>query len=89
MIKATLIKKTFNWGGSLTFRGLVHYRHGEKYSSRLADVVLELRVLHLAGNRKLTDSLGSILSIRNLKACPHSDTFPLTRSYPLQQSHTS
>ena len=49
-----------------------------------ADVVLErqLRALHLAGNRKLTETLDCILSIANLKAHPHSDTFPPTRPCP-------
>ena len=41
-------------------------------------MMLELRVLHLAGNRKLTETLGSVLSIENLKAHPHSDTLPPT-----------
>ena len=46
-------------------------------------------VLHLPGNRKSTETLGSILSIGNLKTLPHSGTLPPTKSYPLQQSHTS
>ena len=39
-----------------------------------ADVVLGLRVLHPAGNRKSADTLDSILSIGNLKTHPHGDT---------------
>ena len=35
------------------------------------------------------DTLGGILRLENLKAHPYSDTLPLTRPYPLQQSHTS
>ena len=48
------------------------------------DVVLELRELHLAGSRKLTDchTEGS-LSKRDLKACLHSDTLPPTRPHLL------
>ena len=49
------------------------------------EVVLELRLLHLVGNKESTDLLDSILSIRNLKALPHIDTLPPTR---VQQSHT-
>ena len=48
-----------------------------------ADVVVELRVLHLAGNRKLTDTLGGTLSIGNLQACPQSDALPPTKPLPL------
>ena len=48
-----------------------------------------MRVLYLAGNRKLIEILGSILRIVNLKACCHSDTLPPTQPYPLQQSHIS
>ena len=39
-----------------------------------------LKVLHLVGNRKPTETVGSILSIGNLKALPQSDTFPPTRA---------
>ena len=49
----------------------------------------ELGVLHLAGNKKLTETLASILSTGKLKAHLHSDTLPLTRPYPFQQSHIS
>ena len=51
------------------------------------DMMLELRVLHLADNRKLTETLGGILSLGNLKACLH--TLPPIRTYPFQKSHTS
>ena len=49
-----------------------------------ADMVLELRVLHLAGRRNSTDghTEGS-LSKRDLKARPHSDTLLPTRSHLL------
>ena len=45
-----------------------------------ADVALECRVLHLEGNRTSTSyyTEGS-LNKRDFKACPHSDTLPLTR----------
>ena len=51
------------------------------------DMVLkkELRVLHLVGNRKWSQILGSILSIRKLKVCPLSDTLPPTRPYLLKK----
>ena len=50
-----------------------------------ANVVLEeqLGVLHLLGNMKSTENLGSILSIGNLKACPSSDIYPPIRPYIL------
>ena len=42
-----------------------------------ADMVLELRVLQLAGNRKSTDyNTEGSLNKRDLKAHPHSDTVP-------------
>ena len=44
-------------------------------------MALELRVLHLAGSRKSIVTLGSILSIGNLKARPHSDTLPPTKPH--------
>lgn len=37
----------------------------------------ELKVIYLAGNRKLTEALGLIMGIGNLKAFYHSDTLPL------------
>lgn len=48
------------------------------------DVVLEFRVLHLAGKMKLTETLGGILSLGNLKACPSSPTM----TDFLQEDHT-
>jgi hypothetical protein len=46
MTTATLIKD-ISLGLAYSFRGSVHYHHGGKHGSRLADVVLEeLRVLH-------------------------------------------
>ena len=56
MTTATFIKKTFNWWLAYSFRGSVHYHHDEEYGRVKADVVLELIVSHLAGNRKLTAS---------------------------------
>ena len=48
MTRETLIKETFNWGWLNSFRGLVHYPHGEKHGSVQVDTVLEeLGVLHL------------------------------------------
>ena len=40
-------------------------------------------MLHLAGNRKSTETLSDIPSIGKLKAHPHSDTLPLTKPYPI------
>ena len=72
----------------LQFQRFSHYHHDREYGSVQADVVLEPGMLHLADNRKLTETPNRFLSIGNLKVCPHSDTLPPTRSYPLQQSHT-
>ena len=60
-----------------SFRGSVSYHHGGEHGGLQTVMVLEnqLQTLHLAGNRKSTEMLGNILSIGNLKACPHSDTF--------------
>ena len=46
-------KEMFDCGG-LLFRGLEHYHHSGEHGGVQADVVLEkdLRVLHLAGNRR-------------------------------------
>ena len=51
MTTATFIKKTFGWGS-------LHFQcRDKKHGSMQAAGVLELRVLHLAGNRKLTVTL--------------------------------
>ena len=48
MPKATVIRKEHLIAADLCFRGLVHYYHGGKHGSILADIVLkELRVLEL------------------------------------------
>ena len=53
-----------------------------------ADMVLELRVLHLTGNRKSAESHAEkSLSKRDLKARPHSDTLPPTRPHLLIVPH--
>ena len=45
-----------------------------------ADAVLELRVLHFAGNRKSVDShTEESLNKRDLKTQAHNDTFPPAR----------
>ena len=71
-----------------SFRGLVHYHHGGDLGGMQADMVLEeqLRVLYPAGRRKLTETMGGILSIGNLKVVIHSDTLRLTRPYLVQQN---
>ena len=49
MTTATLIKEDIYWRLAYSFRGLVHYDHGEKHGSIQADMVLEkeLRVQYL------------------------------------------
>jgi hypothetical protein len=48
MIKATFIKANISLELTFSFRGSVHYYHGEKHGITKADMVLEeLRVLHL------------------------------------------
>ena len=51
-------------GVAYSFRGLVYY-HGRTHRGMQTDMVLEkeLRVLHLAGSRKWSATLGSILNI--------------------------
>ena len=39
-----------------SLKGSIYYHYDREHGSVQADVVLELRVLHLTGNRKLTDS---------------------------------
>ena len=83
----------FTGAGLQSFRGLLHYHHCRKHGSVQAGRVLEmkLRVLHLnqkAARRRLEFHTGWSLSIGNLKAHPHSNTFPPTRPCLLQQGHT-
>ena len=87
MTTATLIKKTFNFGCSPTVSEVqsIIFMMGRMVVCRQI-FVLEWSVLHLPG--KSTEILGCILSIGTLKARPHSDRLPPTRSHPLQQSHT-
>lgn len=66
-----------------TFEGSVHYFLDGEYGIVQVDMVLELRVLHLVGNRKLTDTVGGIMLIGNHKAYPHSDILPPAMPYPL------
>ena len=83
------IKKIFNWDGSLTV-SKVHYVHDWEHGSVQVNVVLELRVLCLAGNIKLTMSYTEgNLNKQYLKAYSHIDIIFPIRLYPLQQSHTS
>ena len=72
MTMAILVKENIELRvAAYSFRGSLHYHHGGEHDNTQADVVLELRVLHLAGNRKSTDKLGGILSIGNHKAHSH------------------
>ena len=55
---ASLIKKTTNWGWlAYSSGGSVHYHHEGEHGNVKTDMVLELGVLYLAGNRKLTATL--------------------------------
>ena len=65
MTKATLIKANIQLGLAYSFKGLVHYHHGERrweHGSLQADLVLEEpRVLHLdaKATRRRLSSAGS------------------------------
>ena len=50
-------KKLFSWRGSLRFQTFSPLSSWQGASYMQADVVLDLRMQHLAGNRKLTDLL--------------------------------
>ena len=81
MTIATLTKKTFNYGGSLTV-------------SEVQSIIIMMGPWQgaggcsgevPAGNRKPTVSnTEEGLSKRDLKACPYSDTFPPIRSHLLR-----
>ena len=76
---AIFIKKAFKSGGLLT----VSEVHDREHGSMQVDIVLELRVLHLVGNRKSTDShIEGNLSKETSKPTP-------TVAHFLQQGHTS
>ena len=66
----------------LQFQRLVCYHHVGEHGGMQADVVLELRVLHLAGNRKLT------VTLRGAWAKETSQPTS-TVTHFLQQGHTS
>lgn len=52
----TFIKKTLSRGWlAYSFRDSVLYHHDGEHGSIQADMVLELRLLHLAGSRKPSD----------------------------------
>lgn len=86
MATATIIKNTFELGWlASSFRCSVHHHHGRKHRDVQADVVLELRVLRLIGNRKLIDSnTEESLSKTDLKARPDSDLLPPERPHLLR-----
>lgn len=51
MATATFINKAFSLGWlAYSFRGTTHYHYEGEHGSQQTDIVLELRVLHLAGN---------------------------------------
>lgn len=55
---ATHIKKPFNWGWlPYSFRGSILYHHDRKHDGMQTDKVLELRMLHLVGNKKMTETV--------------------------------
>ena len=62
MTKATLIKENIYLGLAYSFRGLVHYHHGEKNGSIQVDMVLEkkLTALHLDLQETVSHTLGII-----------------------------
>lgn len=83
MTTGILIKKTFIWCGSLTALEVESVIiMTEVHGGMQVEVVLQLRVLHVSGNRKLADTLGGKMSMTNVEAGPHSDTIPLTRAHP-------
>lgn len=84
MIMWTLINKIFIGVTCLQLQGLKNYHHDGEHRSMQADVVLELRVLHLAGNRKITETLSNILSTGNLKAHSNNNILPSKRPFPYQ-----
>lgn len=59
MTTGILIKKTFIWCGSLTASEVESVIiMTEVHGGTQVEVVLQPRVLHVAGNRKLADTLG-------------------------------
>ena len=66
----------------MAFVGTHRFGHNREHGSVQADMLLEqwLRFLHLLGNRKSTETLGSILSIGNQPT--------LTVTHFLAQGHT-
>ena len=79
-------KEKIDWGGSLTVSEVQStiIMTESMAVGVLAVMVPELRVLHLAGNRKSTGShTEGSLSKRDLKAHPHNDILPPTRSHLL------
>jgi hypothetical protein len=75
MTVVTLIKENISVELAYTFRGFIHYHHGEKPGVRQADMMLEkeLRVLHLD-----LQAAGS-----------NNDILPPTKPRLLQRFHTS
>lgn len=65
-------------GLTYSFEGLIH--RGWEFGTMQGGVVLELRLLHLAGNKNSADSLGMMLNIWSLRTHPHIAHF-------LQQGH--
>ena len=74
-------KEKIDWGGSLTVsevQSTIIMTESMAVGVQ-ADMVPELRVLHLAGNRKSTGShTEGNFNKKDLKAHPHSDTPPQT-----------
>lgn len=56
----------------MSFRGSVNYRRGRDHSGVQAEVVLELRLLHLANKRKPTGyhTKGNLRKKKLKKICP-------------------
>lgn len=62
----------------MSFRGSVNYRRGRDHGGVQAEVVLELRLLHLSNKRKSTGyhTKGNLRK-RTQKDLPHSDALPI------------
>ena len=80
MTIATLIRKTFNWGGSLIVPKVqsVIIMMGSMETCKQTWCWLQL-----VGNREGSVAAGVLLSITELKGHSYSDTLPPTRPYLL------
>jgi hypothetical protein len=78
---ATLINVNIELGLTCSFRSFVHYHYGrEQGSAQVADVEGPKVLILICRQQETMCYIGQSLSIRDFKACPHSDTLPPTRS---------